>query len=87
MHGDDGSWLHEIAAISEAKRKDPVERKRLIDSSDIVFLCLPDDSARESASLAGNPKTRILDASTAFRTSDEWAYGRPSRSRRPSRSG
>jgi N-acetyl-gamma-glutamyl-phosphate reductase len=67
----------EIAAIAEEKRKDPVERKRLIDSSDIVFLCLPDDSARESASLAGNPKTRILDASTAFRSSDEWAYGLP----------
>jgi N-acetyl-gamma-glutamyl-phosphate reductase len=67
----------ELSSIADDKRKDPAERKRLIDSSDIVFLCLPDDGARESAALAGNPKTRILDASTAFRTSDEWAYGLP----------
>jgi N-acetyl-gamma-glutamyl-phosphate reductase len=67
----------EILPIAEAKRKDRDERKRLMDSSDVTFLCLPDEASRESASLSGNPRTRILDASTAFRTSDDWAYGLP----------
>ena len=37
----------EILKISPELRKDPAERKRLINSSDITFLCLPDDAARE----------------------------------------
>lgn len=67
----------ELAAIDEGKRKDPAERKRLMDSSDVVFLCLPEDASRESAGLVGNPATRVLDASTAFRVSDDWVYGLP----------
>jgi N-acetyl-gamma-glutamyl-phosphate reductase len=67
----------EILQIDPDKRKDSAERKRLINSSDIVFLCLPDDAARESASLAENEKTCIIDASTAHRTNPDWAYGIP----------
>lgn len=67
----------DLIQIDPAKRKDPVERKRLINRSDIVFLCLPDDAARESVSLVDNDQTCIIDASTAHRTDPEWVYGIP----------
>lgn len=69
----------ELLTIAEDKRKDTAERARLINEADIVFLCLPDDAAKESVSLvrSGNTKTRVLDASTAHRTHPEWAYGIP----------
>ena len=65
----------ELLHIDESKRKDISERKRLINESDLVFLCLPDEAARESVSLIENSKTRIIDASTAHRTHDDWVYG------------
>ena len=67
----------EILKIDPEKRKDPKERKKLINEADIVFLCLPDEAARESVSLVENNNTRIIDASTAHRTNDSWAYGLP----------
>ncbi len=67
----------EILLIDEDKRKDVNERKRLINESDITFLCLPDAAAVEAVTLVENDSTRIIDASTAHRTSDNWAYGFP----------
>lgn len=67
----------ELLKIDPDKRKDINERKRLINEADIVFLCLPDDAARESAALAEGSRARIIDASTAHRTNDAWAYGLP----------
>ena len=67
----------ELLQIAEEKRKDPAERKRLINESDFTFLCLPDDAARESAALCDNDHTVIIDASTAHRTNPDWAYGFP----------
>lgn len=67
----------EILTISKELRKDVQERKRLINRSDITFLCLPDDAARESVSLVENENVRIIDTSTAHRTSEGWAYGFP----------
>ncbi|SDO00552.1 N-acetyl-gamma-glutamyl-phosphate reductase [Acetanaerobacterium elongatum] len=67
----------EILTIAEEKRKDVSERKRLINEADVVFLCLPDEAARESVSLVENEKTIVIDASTAHRTLDNWAYGLP----------
>lgn len=65
----------ELLLIDEDKRKDPAERKKLMDASDIVFLCLPDAAAVEAVGLVGSPTTRIVDASTAHRTDPAWAYG------------
>lgn len=65
----------EILLIDEDKRKDVNERKRLINESDITFLCLPDAAAIEAVSLVENPNTRIIDASTAHRTNPAWDYG------------
>ena len=67
----------EILQIDEDKRKDPEEKKKLIDASDFTFLCLPDAAAIESAALCTNSHTTIIDASTAHRTNPEWAYGFP----------
>ena len=67
----------EILSLPEEKRKDPAARKEMINKADVVFLCLPDDAARESVFLVENPDTVVIDASTAHRTLPEWAYGFP----------
>lgn len=66
----------ELLKIDEDKRKDADERKKLINSSDFTFLCLPDAAAKEAVAMAGD-KVRIIDASTAHRTNPDWAYGFP----------
>lgn len=68
---DDIELLH----IDPELRKDPEERKKLINASDITFLCLPDEAARESVSLVENKDVVVIDASTAHRTEEGWAYG------------
>lgn len=67
----------EILPICEELRKDTKERRRLINEADVVFLCLPDAAARESAGLVENERVRIIDTSTAHRTEEGWAYGFP----------
>ena len=67
----------ELLTIAPELRKDPAERSRLINSSDITFLCLPDSAAREAVALVTNQNVRIIDASTAHRTEAGWAYGFP----------
>lgn len=60
----------ELLRIDEDKRHDNNERCKFINAADIVFLCLPDDGAREAVSLIENPDVRVIDASTAHRTND-----------------
>ena len=67
----------ELLPIASELRKNVGERKRLINESDITFLCLPDAAARESVSLIENENVRIIDTSTAHRTEEGWAYGFP----------
>lgn len=67
----------ELIPIAPEKRKDTAERRRLINESDITFLCLPDAAARESVSLVENDSVRVIDTSTAHRTEEGWAYGFP----------
>ena len=67
----------ELLRISEKKRKDADERRRLIHASDYTFLCLPDAAAIEAIALAEGSSARIIDASTAHRTNPAWAYGFP----------
>ncbi|MGE3624300.1 MAG: N-acetyl-gamma-glutamyl-phosphate reductase [Bdellovibrionales bacterium] len=66
-----------ILSISPDRRKDADERKRLLNAADLAILCLPDDAAREAVSLIDNSRTKVLDASTAFRIAPDWAYGFP----------
>lgn len=66
----------EILTISEADRKDVHARAAVINGSDLSFLCLPDDAAREVVPLL-RPDVRVLDTSTAHRTNPDWLYGLP----------
>lgn len=66
----------ELLRIAEDKRKNNDERKKMINSSDFTFLCLPDAAAKEAVSMADD-NVRIIDASTAHRTNPDWAYGFP----------
>lgn len=67
----------ELIPISKELRKDVHERKKLLNSADIAFLCLPDAAAKESVSLIENETVKVIDTSTAHRTEDGWAYGFP----------
>ena len=69
----------ELLQISSELRKDPEERRKFINASDITFLCLPDAASIEAVSLINedNDHTVIIDASTAHRTNPDWAYGLP----------
>lgn len=67
----------ELLIIPEEKRKDNETRSHLMDQADLVFLCLPDAAAKEAVTLVSNPDTKIIDASTAHRTSPGWVYGLP----------
>lgn len=69
----------EILKIDSELRKDPEERKKFINASDITFLCLPDAASIEAVSLIekDNNHTVMIDASTAHRTEEGWAYGLP----------
>jgi N-acetyl-gamma-glutamyl-phosphate reductase len=64
-----------ILSIAPERRKDPEERRRLLNAADVAILCLPDDAAREAVALIENPATRVIDASTAHRVAEGWAYG------------
>jgi N-acetyl-gamma-glutamyl-phosphate reductase len=65
----------EVISIDPDKRKDINERKRLLNLADVAILCLPDDAAKESVSLIENDRTTVIDASTAHRVAEGWAYG------------
>jgi len=67
----------EILEIPDDKRKDTGTKKKLLNEADIVFLCLPDDAARESVSLVENNSVCIIDGSTAHRVTEGWVYGLP----------
>ena len=67
----------EIILLSDDERKDPVARKKALNSCDVAFLCLPDDAARESVSMIENDNVVVIDTSTAHRTLDGWCYGFP----------
>lgn len=67
----------EIISPPSDLRKDVATRKKFINDADAVILCLPDEASIEAASWveAGNDKTVLIDASTAFRVDPQWTYG------------
>ena len=65
----------EMLSIPADRRKDIGARAELLNAADVAILCLPDDAAKESVGLITNSTTRVIDASTAYRTDPAWAYG------------
>jgi N-acetyl-gamma-glutamyl-phosphate reductase len=86
QHGTTGLKIHErlngrqdieLIEIPVEKRKNPKAKQKLLNEADIVFLCLPDDAARESVSLITNKLVCVIDGSTAHRVTEGWVYGLP----------
>ncbi len=84
--GTTGLRIHERLAgrrdlqfitLTEENRKDTAARREALNSADIAFLCLPDAAAIEAVALVDNPRTAIIDTSTAHRTAEGWTYGFP----------
>ncbi len=64
-----------LIRLDDSERKDPAARKAALLEADIAILCLPDAASVEAYDMAQGTSTRLLDASTAFRVNDDWAYG------------
>ena len=86
-HGTTGLQIRErlairrdidILSLAENERRDNEKRLAHLSECDFAILCLPDDAAREAVKMvedAGNTNCKIIDTSTAHRSSDEWAFG------------
>lgn len=66
-----------IRTLPDGLRKDLAARRAALNESDIAILCLPDAAAREAVAMIENPAVRVIDASSAHRTSPGWVYGLP----------
>lgn len=67
----------ELITLDDSVRKERGARKEAINCSDISFLCLPDEAAKEAVGMVENPDTVIIDTSTAHRTDPAFTYGFP----------
>lgn len=65
----------QFISLPDDRRKDASARREAMNAADAVILCLPDAAAIEAVSMIDSPTTRVIDASTAFRTAEGWTYG------------
>lgn len=84
--GTTGLQIHErlrgrtdlsLLTLPAGERKDLARRAEAINACDIAILCLPDAAAREAVDAIVNPAVRVIDASSAHRTTPGWTYGFP----------
>lgn len=71
-----------LITVPEALRKDATARAAAINDCDVALLCLPDEAARQAVASIRNPRVRVIDASSAHRTDENWVYGFPEMSPR-----
>ncbi|MGN2387661.1 N-acetyl-gamma-glutamyl-phosphate reductase [Pseudomonas syringae] len=64
-----------LISIDEHAKKNLDEKKRLIADADVTILCLPDLAAKEVVSAVKSIDCRLIDASSAHRTAEQWVYG------------
>lgn len=71
----------QLLSLPEEYRKDKNAKRDIYAKADAVFLCLPDDAAREAVALVNTlpelKRPKLLDTSTAHRTKFAWVYGFP----------
>lgn len=65
----------ELIPVDEQFRKDAGYKRERYAEADLVVMCLPDEAALDAVELDAN--ARLLDASTAHRTANDWIYGMP----------
>ena len=68
---------YERFLLGVAAGEERTKLEEMLNTADIVFLCLPDAAAEEAVSLIENPKVKVIDTSTAHRVSESWVYGFP----------
>src|SRR5690606_14108163 len=68
-----------LVRIDPGLRKDTTARLAAFAEAEVAILCLPDPAATEivAACDAAGVKTRLIDASTAHRTTPGWTFGFP----------
>lgn len=66
-----------LLQLPPGQRKSAAHRAEALNECDVALLCLPDDAAREAVALVRRPGVRVIDASSAHRTSPGWVYGLP----------
>ncbi len=66
-----------LISLPADDRKDAAKRAEAANAADLVVLCLPDDAARQAMTWIDPARTRVIDASTAYRTQADWVYGFP----------
>ncbi|MCP4184510.1 MAG: N-acetyl-gamma-glutamyl-phosphate reductase [Hyphomicrobiales bacterium] len=83
-HGTTGLQIRErlgarddldLLSLAHGERRSLEGRTQLLREADIAILCLPDNAARQSVELAVDAGTRMIDASTAHRTAENWVFG------------
>ncbi|MGN0658580.1 MAG: N-acetyl-gamma-glutamyl-phosphate reductase [Emergencia sp.] len=83
--GTTGLKIHELLSkrkeiniinIHEDRRRQMDERLRCMEQADLSILCLPDEEA-EAVCRRLPEGCRVIDTSTAHRTSPDWVYGLP----------
>ncbi|WP_369025794.1 N-acetyl-gamma-glutamyl-phosphate reductase [Qipengyuania sp. RANM35] len=67
-----------LITLDDAQRKDTSARREALNEADVAILCLPDEAAIEAVALIDPASgTRVIDASSAHRTTEGWCYGFP----------